>query len=380
MIGYLDRKCCGCGLCADLCPKQAISMQEDREGFFYPAVDETLCVNCGLCEKCCPVAHAPEGEIPRQVLAVKHGSEDIRRESTSGGLFTLLSDEILNRGGAVYGAVMTPDGAMHRRADTPEGRDAMRGSKYIQSDMAGVYDALLSDGKQGLPVLFSGTPCQCAAVSAFYGAKGLDREKLVLAEILCTGVNSPRFWKDYCGFRAGGEQAQVKFRSKVNGWKRETLEIRTEKGNYLGDYHTDPFCQCFTGSLTLRPSCHSCPYARLARVADVSMGDFWAFGKLPAEFVDDGGISMALVNTHRGETLWEKVKAGCDFVPSDVETALSRQMPLKKPVWRNKKREAFWKCYEDRGLTVTLRRYTDYGSLTRLKKKAKAQIKKLLKR
>lgn len=380
MVAYLGDRCCGCGLCAALCPKQAISMKENNEGFFYPAVDENLCVSCGLCKKFCPAAEPLSGAEPRQVLAVKHGDEATRRESTSGGLFTLLSDEILSRGGAVYGAVLGEDGAKHIRATDTAGRNAMRGSKYIQSDMEGVYESLLADGKVGNPVLFSGTPCQCAAVDGFYRAKGLSREKLTLVEILCTGVNSPKFWKAYRDFRAEGAPAEVKFRSKVNGWKKETLEIRTEKGTYLGDYHTDPFCQCFAGSLTLRPACHSCPYARLPRVADVSMGDFWAFGKLPADFVDDGGISMALVNTPKGEALWEQVKDGCRFASSDVETAVSRQMPLKKPVWRNRDREAFWQCYEKHGLEVTLRRYTDYGTLTRLKKKAKAQVKKLLKR
>lgn len=382
MIAHLGNACCGCGLCAALCPKQAIAMKENAEGFLCPDVDGERCISCGLCQKQCPVENSPKRQLPRQVLAVKHGNLEDRKKSTSGGMFGLLSDWVLESGGVVYGAAFDEGwNVRHIRAADTAGRDAMRGSKYVQSDMTMVYDALAQDLKAGRRVLFTGTPCQCAAVRRLAETKQLDSDLLLLAELICEGVNSPAFFRDYLGFVAKGSPVTaVAFRSKEQGWKCPTFRVETEGAVYSHAYKTEPFCQCFEGSLIFREACHLCPHARSERGADITMGDFWAYRQLPEGFADDHGVSMVLVNTDAGAQAWEQVRGGCDFWESDLETALSKQTMLKRPVWRNRDREAFWQCYEKHGLEVTLRRYTDYGTLTRLKKKAKAQVKKLLKR
>lgn len=318
---------------------------------------------------------------PRQVLAVKYPD---RKDSTSGGMFVALSDAVLDAGGTVYGAVFDASWrAACCRADDRQGRDAMRGSKYMQSPIVGIYDQLAQDVEDGKQVLFSGTPCQCAAVDAFLQAKHLPRQQVVLVELLCTGVNSPKVWQDYLSLIAGGRSQtvqKVQFRSKVRGWKQETLQVTMDSGVYLGDSKKDPFYQCFTGSYILRTSCHSCPFAMRERGADITLGDFWAYDALPADFVDDEGISMVLVNTDLGQQLWQQVKKQTEYVVSDMPTALRRQQPLKKPVWKNKDRAKFWACYERRDLETALRRYTDLGLLTRWKKIVKELVRSLLKR
>lgn len=382
MIQSVGKNCCGCSACASVCPKGAITMKENGEGFLFPQVDETACVNCSKCRQVCPALSVMDGNAPITVFAVKHKCDDVRNASTSGGIFTALSDYVLEQKGTVYGTVLDSNLlAVHERADSTKKRNAMRGSKYIQSDMGTVYSLLEADLRNDKKILFSGTPCQCAAIHNYVQNKKLPNEKLYLLEILCTGVNSPKLWQDYCAFRAGESKiTNVEFRSKTNGWKKETIRICYGDIEYLGDYKKDPFCLCFSGSLAMRESCHNCPYAKLSRVADVTMGDFWAYSKLPESFVDDRGLSLVLINTEKGHRLFERVSEQIECIESDIETAVSRQAPLRKPVWRNPHRDEFWQCYKQKGLEVALRRFTDYGFLHRLVYSAKRLARRYIRK
>lgn len=384
MIQKIGQACCGCGLCSQICPKKAITMQEDEEGFLYPQVDVELCVSCELCVKCCPVESPPKMNEPEQVLGVKHINTEVRCNSTSGGVFTALSDAVLTGDGVVYGAVLDAQWrAVHTRAETQNQRNAMRGSKYMQSSLGETFFQLRKDILEEKTVLFTGTPCQCAAISNFLKKERLREDQVILTEILCTGVNSPRFWQDYCAFLEKKEKdsiLNVQFRSKDRGWTRETIRIEMQNKVYKKGYEKDPFCQCFAESLIIRPSCHNCPYAREGRGADITIGDFWAYTKLPEAFWDDGGISMVLINTQKGKQLWKRAAGQLEVCGSDMETAVCRQAPLKHPVWRNNRRDAFWRCYLNQGIEAALRKYTDYGVISRWKRKLKRSARRLLRR
>lgn len=381
MIQKLDKACCGCGLCSQICPKEAITMQEDAEGFLYPQVNEELCVSCGLCVKCCPIESPPKMNKSERVLGVKHINTEVRQISTSGGVFTALSDAVLTGGGVVYGAVLDAQWrAMHSRAETQDQRNAMRGSKYMQSYLGETFLQLRKDVLEEKTVLFTGTPCQCAAISNFLKKERLREDQVILTEILCTGVNSPRFWQDYCTFLEEKEKdniLDVQFRSKDSGWTRETIRIEMQNKVYKNGFEKDPFCQCFAESLIIRPSCYSCQYAREDRSADITIGDFWAYSKLPEVFRDDRGISMVLINTMKGKQLWERTVGQVETCESDLETAVSRQAPLKHPVWRNRNRDAFWRCYHNKGIEATLRKYTDYGTISRWMRKLKKYARRV---
>ena len=240
-------RCSGCGACAQKCPKGAIAMQPDAEGFFRPQTDAQKCVDCGLCTAVCPVNDPPKlSETPKAFAAYSQNTE-LRRASSSGGVFSELAIQILARGGAVVGAAMEPDGVVRHRVIASEAElEALRGSKYVQSEAWHTYPTVRKLLESGREVMFSGTPCQVAGLSKYLGKA---REKLILVDIICHGVPSPKAWKSYAAQRqqsAGSAITAVDFRSKTNGWANYQLQIRFENGTtYAKDRQTDPFMRAF---------------------------------------------------------------------------------------------------------------------------------------
>jgi coenzyme F420-reducing hydrogenase beta subunit len=236
-ITRYKKHCCGCGVCSAVCPKTAITMKENYQGFKYPSVDNKKCINCGLCIDNCSFNNSQSSnnlnEFP-QFFALKHKNQDVRVESRSGGAYTALSDVILNKHGVVYGCeLMNCKSALHVRASTQAERNRQRGSKYIQSDMEDVLYRIKEDLVADKYVLFSGTPCQVAAVKAFL--KRINTDKLILVDVLCHGVGSPRFWKDNLEsieHKLNSEIIEAVFRNKKDfGWEShvETVYFDEQK-------------------------------------------------------------------------------------------------------------------------------------------------------
>jgi len=203
MINLFSDKsnCCGCSACFSICPKNAISMLPDEEGFLYPHIDTTKCIECGLCKKVCAFQSpydVTKSNPQLNVYAVKHRNEDVRQYSQSGGAFTALSDVTLSEGGVIYGATFGNDWHVkHGRAQTPAERNCFRGSKYVQSDLDSIFYQVERDLNQGEKVLFSGTPCQCAGLKSFLLFKKIDLSNLLLVDIVCHGTPSPLLWSDH---------------------------------------------------------------------------------------------------------------------------------------------------------------------------------------
>ena len=235
MINIKDpADCCGCTACASICNHDAITMEPDALGFLYPKVDESKCVECGLCEKVCAFNdnYDKSLNLPKpDAYAARHKDMDEVMKSRSGAAFVAISDYILEHGGIVYGAGYKDHFRVaHKRATTKVERDEFRGSKYVQSDLTGVFRMVKQDLKNGLTVLFSGTPCQTSGLNSYVGKK--LRENLVLIDIVCHGVPGPYIWRDYLAYlekKQGDTITMVNFRDKeVFGWKahRETFKFR----------------------------------------------------------------------------------------------------------------------------------------------------------
>lgn len=226
--------CCGCTSCASICAHEAITMKPDSLGFLYPVVDASKCVECGLCEKVCQFNENYDRSLnlsQPDVYGARHKDITEVETSRSGAAFIAISDWILTQGGAVYGAGYTEHfRVVHKRAITKEERNEFKGSKYVQSDLTGVFKQVKKDLKDGMIVLFSGTPCQTAGLNSYIG-KNL-REKLYLVDIVCHGVPSPYIWRDYLNYleeKQGDEIIWVNFRDKqMFGWKahRETFKFK----------------------------------------------------------------------------------------------------------------------------------------------------------
>ena len=225
MIRITDKaKCCGCTACASICPHDAISMQPDALGFLYPVVDETKCTDCGLCEKVCAFHenYDKSQNLPEPlVYAARHKDMHEVETSRSGAAFIALSDWILKQGGVVYGAGYADHfRVVHKRATSKEERNEFKGSKYVQSDLNTVFRQVKKDLKDGLTVLFSGTPCQTSGLASYVGKR--LRENLYLVDIVCHGVPGPYLWRDYLAYlekKQGSRICWVNFRDKQEyGW------------------------------------------------------------------------------------------------------------------------------------------------------------------
>ena len=351
MVHIEDKKdCCGCGGCAQICPRQCIQMKADREGFLYPSADRKQCIACGLCEKVCPVAHADARNAkPISARLVAYAAyvlnETIREKSSSGGIFSLLAEQEIRCGGVVFGAAMDEDGrgVHHIAVETIGDLELLRGSKYLQSRMGNCFLQVRTLLKEGRRVLFSGTACQIAGLKEFLGPLR-DNNALMTVDVLCHGVPSDKVWKaELRNLRAkyGRSVEKVSFRAKQTGWKKFSLYIRFSNGReYLRTHDEDAFMRLFLANICLRPSCHACCFKELSRPSDLTLGDCWGVDRVMPEMDDDRGTSVVLVHTKKGEAMWNQVKSQCCAVSADVDTILPPDSDSRKSVipHRNRKK------------------------------------------
>lgn len=355
------KDCCGCSACASICSHNAITMKPDALGFLYPTVDAEKCVDCGLCEKVCSFNDSYDTSLNFPVpIAYGARHKDIGEvmQSRSGAVFVALSDYILENGGVVYGAGFADHfRVVHKRAVTKEERNEFRGSKYVQSDMNSVFRQVKKDLKDGMTVLFSGTPCQTAGLHSYIGNK--LRENLILNDLVCHGVPSPYIWRDYIAYlekEVGSTIIGVNFRDKVQyGWKahRESFifdhnvscDARVE-----GQWYT----KNFSNNIMFRHSCGKCHFCNTRRPSDITIADFWGWQKQDANInSDDKGLNLVLVNTPKGQTLFEKIIDNL-YVISASPTAYL-QPNLKAPTQIHRKRLRFERDYVRKGFSYVLR-------------------------
>lgn len=363
MINIVDKKeCCGCTACASVCPQNAIVMKPDALGFLYPKVDISLCIDCGLCDKVCSFNENYDKfsdfstPIP---YGVRHQDMDILLSSQSGGAFTALSDIILDRGGVVYGAGWNENfEVIHKRACSKKERDALRGSKYVQSVLTGIFAQVKQDLKEGKEVLFTGTPCQVAGLKSFIGKRMC--KNLTTIDIICHGVPSPLIFKDYLQFLTdkyskGEKLTKIIFRDK----RRFGHQMYGETYYWGNICHSDiGYSYMFSKDLMLRQSCSNCHFCNLRRSGDISIGDLWGWKKIDKTFnSDDKGVSLILVNSIKGEALLNLSKKYLYIIEPRLQDCL--QSHLIHPSKLSKFREDFENLYVKKGFKEV---YTVYGS------------------
>ena len=303
------------------------------------------------------------------VFAVKHKDESIRAYSRSGGIFTALSDNFLN-GGVVYGCVLDNKfNAHHVRVEDNDGRDAMRGSKYIQSKIGDCFRLVKKDLEEGRKVLFSGTSCQVAGLHCFLQK---DYPNLLCVDIVCHGVPSPTVWHKYLDWISQGKKVTgVDFRNKKDfGWAAHIETIR------MGDDKVDSevFKNLFYGHNVLRPSCYECPYKSIHHPGDITIADYWGIDKAAPGFNDNKGVSLVLVNSDKGQEYFEKVKNDVEWQETRIEDSM--QPPLKAPFPRPKERDVFWKEFKTKDFSYIAKKY---GGLTPLWRKIARKAKRVVK-
>lgn len=307
--------CCGCNACGDICPTNAITFKNDIEGFWYPEVNTDKCINCHLCEKTCPMLHKADSvirfDVPK-VYAAYSKDEEIRIDSTSGGIFSVLGQNQYNKGSYVGGAVYNEDHTVSQIINNePSSLGKLRSSKYLQSNATNVYKKikkLLSEQKR---VLFCGTPCQIQALYRFLGNRNYDN--LVTIDFICRGVNSPKVFLSYMKMletQFGAKANRIKFKAKEWGWHRFSMRVNFENGKeYCKDRYHDLF---FIGYLQsgnfARPSCYDCPFKGFPQKSDITLADFWGIENIDPTMDQDKGTSLVMVNSKKGEQLFNEIK------------------------------------------------------------------------
>ncbi|MCL2031633.1 MAG: polysaccharide pyruvyl transferase family protein [Oscillospiraceae bacterium] len=331
--------CTGCRACELACPEQCLIMKPDAEGFIYPVIDQAACTRCGRCRRVCHARKTPSGAGGRASWFGWHRDETVRRGSSSGGAYTAIAECF--SGGAddalIFGAVYDSErGKVRHTAAAFSGLAAQRKSKYVFSDLEDGYRRAGEALKQGRRVLFSGTPCQ---ISGLYAYLGGDSGHLLTVDFICHGVPGPRVLREHLAYIAKGRELRsVDFRSKVYGWTRGALLAEFADGRrYLRDAESDAFMAAFLGDCSLRKSCYACRYSGEARRADVTLGDFWAVGRVDPAYNDEKGISLVSANTPKGRALIPALESRMCLMPLAPEDCAYAYAPHRYPLKRRKR-------------------------------------------
>lgn len=317
MIQIIDKKeCCGCNACSDICPKNAISFKIDIDGFWYPEVNNNICINCELCVSVCPIINISQLKKndlnESECYAAIHKNIEIRFDSTSGGLFSALAEEIYKANGYVGGAIFNPDYSVkHFISNNRNDLVALRSSKYLQSNAEGFYKSVLGLLKKGERVLVCGTPCQMAALRRYIKK---DYDNLIIVDFICLGVNSPKVFRKYLDFLEKKYNSKIvyfKAKNKELGWRKLTSKVVFENGNIL--YDTRETSYFTTGFICThaycRPSCYDCKFKGFPRIADITVADLWGAEKIADKDLDnDLGTSLVMINSVKGREFFSKIQ------------------------------------------------------------------------
>lgn len=364
-IVLFDNKvnCCACGACMNICPKGAITMIEDEYGFLYPEINKELCIKCGVCKKVCAYQNISPTKRPLKAFAAVNKNKEQLMKSASGGVFSALATNVLNKGGVAFGATLTfEDGhaiPKHIAIDHVEQLPLLQGSKYVQSSIGDTYKQAKMYLQEGRLVLFSGTPCQ---IGGLYGYLGKDYENLITIDVICHGVPSAKMFDDYLQNERIKRKAQsvigYSFRDKKKGWGmngRLDLQFADKKVKSfyiparLASYNT-----LFLDGDTYRENCYSCKYAGALRPADLTIGDYWGIEVEHPELLkkkqyeERYGISCILANTDKGIMVCEGINNQI-LAESTFEKVSNKNGQLKEPSRKSIKRDYVLDLYTQNG-------------------------------
>lgn len=354
MIEITDKKLCsGCSACANVCPKNCISMVADEKGFLYPSVDKSLCVNCGLCDKTCPILNSKPIEENKVAYAAYNTDDKTRIVSSSGGLFGCIANEILSRNGVVFGAAYADDfkSIKHIGIERKEDLPKLYGSKYLQSEIGYSYKTVKEYLKAGREVLFVGTSCQISGLKAYLGK---NYENLLTIDVICHGSPSPLIWKEYATAKEtefGSKIIAADFRNKRFGWKKSVLLLLFANGKeYCELGGKTEYVKGFLMNLYLRESCYKCQCKGEYVLSDISLGDFWGIESVLPDFSDNKGASAVILNTEKGKVFFNDIRNNLVTEQVTYNDVLKGNSALLQSVQKPNKSDKFWEIYQTNGL------------------------------
>lgn len=357
-----SKMCTGCTACVSICPKQCISMEENDEGFLYPQKDLSKCIECGLCNKVCPINYSVEisHDLP-PTFVVRTKKHEFLEKCTSGGVFTSLACDFVDKNGVVYGVIYDDDfNVVHSRIENSADIERLAGSKYIQSFLGDTFKNVKKDllGKRN--VLFCGTPCQVAGLKSYLQK---EYENLYCVDLVCHGVPSSKIWRAYLEFiqKKNGKLSYVNFRSKYFGYHVSVMEERfLNNRTIVGSARTNLMSKIFFRNIADRKSCYDCQFKTINRCSDITIYDSWHAGELVSGLKDDDrGYTNVVIQSLKGATLFEKyIKPSMETHQVDTTEAIKKDgIMMTNSVKGNPNREAFFKYFNEVGIKAAVDRF-----------------------
>lgn len=373
------QECTGCSACFNICPKNSISMVSDSEGFLYPKVDTEKCINCGLCFNICPEKNIPK-KINSEIIALacKNKDENSLKTSSSGGVFSIICEYIISKGGVVFGAAFDENlNVKHMYAENLKECEKFKGSKYVQSDIGSSYKKVKDFLEHKRFVLFSGTPCEIEGLNLFLGKK---YNNLLLVDIACHGVPSSLVYKKYIESLEKGNNSKItslSFRNKENGWSNYRVKINFENGKIKSEEgYNNIYIKGFLKNIYLRPSCYECKFKLPNKSADITLADYWGVQDKYKDFdKKDKGTSLVILNTMKGKDVMEEISSKMEFIKTDLDYALKNNPCITDSVEYNTDREQFFKDISKNNIERTIHKYTDISIFMKVSNKVSKLFK-----
>ena len=364
-MGFVDvidkNKCTGCMACKNACPRNAIEIQENNEGFLYPKIKKEYCVNCNICKKVCPVENClKENENEIEVYACKNKNDEIRLKSSSGGVFTLIANTILEQGGIVFGAKFDENfEVIHNWTDNKEGLEVFRCSKYLQSKIGNSYKKVKEFLEEGKKVLFTGTPCQVEGLLAFLRK---DYENLYTQDIICHGVPSPKVWRKYLEHKRklnNEMPKEINFRRKdISGWYNYKVNFKYNKFEENENVDENFYMRMFLRNYDLRKTCYNCNFKKEKRLSDITVADFWGITEVNTEIYDEKGVSAILINSEKGKKIFETIKEHLIFSKENIEDIKKYNPSFVVSSPYNEKREEFFEDLNNKSFEELMEKFS----------------------
>lgn len=338
--------CCGCGVCETVCPRKCLTLCQDEDGFNYPKINTDACIDCDACKKVCPILNIPTKSISlKRMYACSNYNHYLKMHSSSGGIFSLLANFVLQKSGVVFGVKFSDSYRFSLFTYIKSSHELLQlmGSKYIQARTEHIYRKVKEELSGGYPVLFSGTPCHVVALTNYLNRK---YDNLYLVDISCHGVPSEKAWNRYLDCReveVGAKVIQASFRSKESGWKNFSISTEFSNGAHHAEIFTkDSYGKAFTRRLLFRPSCEHCKFKGLNRYSDITLADFWGIDEISNQFNDDQGTSLVIAHTEKGVKLIDNIKEGAKIISVSQEQGTRRNPYLFRSVVPHSNKEKFF--------------------------------------
>lgn len=345
-------------------------MIKDEEGFLYPEIDKKLCIECGKCSEICPVGKSTTNDDNVEAYMAYSNDENIREKSSSGGVFSLLAEYVLGKGGIVVGCALSEDchTAHHIIIEDKSDLYKLRGSKYVQSTIGNTFIKVKKVLQNGRQALFSGTPCQIAGLKSFLGK---SYSNLLLVDVICHGTPSPLVWEKYVDFREKSENSKTKkvsFRDKSKGWKNYSLSIDFNNGSvYKGSITEDLYLKGFVLNYYLRPSCYNCSFKNDNYYSDMTLADFWGVNRIAGDKNDNKGISLVLLHSSNGKSAFKSIQDYCYSEKAEFSDAIKSNPSYLKSVPNNKIRKHFFQDLTKNEINIVLKKYCGDSIFTKVR-------------